>query len=75
MLIEYGNGVRTSYEYDPLTFRLVRLRTTRPIAFNGLASQLLSDPDRDRSDRVMQAMLRMKKIDIASLQRAAGWTN
>src|ERR1051325_6017269 len=21
--IEYGNGVRTTYEYDPLTFRLV----------------------------------------------------
>lgn len=28
-LIEYGNGVRTTYEYDPLTFRLTRLRTQR----------------------------------------------
>jgi RHS repeat-associated protein len=28
-LIEYGNGIRTSYEYDPLTFRLTRLTTLR----------------------------------------------
>jgi hypothetical protein len=27
--IEYGNGAVTSYAYDPLTFRLTRLRTTR----------------------------------------------
>ncbi len=29
ILIEYGNGVRTTYTYDPETFRLVRLLTTR----------------------------------------------
>jgi hypothetical protein len=29
VLIEYGNGVRTNYEYDPLTFRLRNLKTTR----------------------------------------------
>jgi RHS repeat-associated protein len=28
-LIEYGNSVRTEYDYDPLTFRLVRLHTLR----------------------------------------------
>lgn len=28
-LIAYGNGARTHYEYDPLTFRLLRLLTTR----------------------------------------------
>ncbi|MFN0088302.1 MAG: SpvB/TcaC N-terminal domain-containing protein [Blastocatellia bacterium] len=27
--IEYGNGVRTTYEHDPLTFRLARLQTLR----------------------------------------------
>ena len=27
--IRYGNGVSTGYEYDPLTFRLMRTRTTR----------------------------------------------
>ena len=29
VLIDYGNGVSTSYEYDPLTFRLVHLLTRR----------------------------------------------
>jgi len=29
ILIEYGNGARTDYAYDPLTFRLINLRTTR----------------------------------------------
>ena len=28
-LVVYGNGTRTSYAYDPLTFRLTRLRTER----------------------------------------------
>ncbi|WP_437310895.1 RHS repeat-associated core domain-containing protein [Sorangium sp. So ce388] len=27
--IDYGNGISTAYTYDPLTFRLSRLRTTR----------------------------------------------
>ena len=36
-LIEYGNGAQTSYSYDGLTFRLVRLRTIRPPGKNGLA--------------------------------------
>jgi len=42
--IAYGNGAQTHYEYDPLTFRLTRLQTTRPIGLNGLASQLFTDP-------------------------------
>jgi RHS repeat-associated protein len=29
LLIEYGSGVRTDYSYDPLTFRLNNLKTTR----------------------------------------------
>ena len=32
VLIEYGNAVSTSYGYDPRTFRLVQLITTRPKA-------------------------------------------
>jgi RHS repeat-associated protein len=28
-LIDYGNGVRTTYEYDPLTFRLVQVLSRR----------------------------------------------
>jgi predicted 3-demethylubiquinone-9 3-methyltransferase (glyoxalase superfamily) len=33
--------------------------------------ELLSDPDPGRSQRAMQAMLKMQKIDIAELERAA----
>jgi RHS repeat-associated protein len=43
-LIEYGNGVSTSYEYDPDTFRLTNLKTTRPANLNGLATQLFKNP-------------------------------
>jgi predicted 3-demethylubiquinone-9 3-methyltransferase (glyoxalase superfamily) len=32
--------------------------------------EMLSDPDPSRSKRVMEAMLKMKKIDIAALERA-----
>jgi RHS repeat-associated protein len=28
-LIEYGNGVQTRYEYDPIMFRLAQMKTTR----------------------------------------------
>ena len=33
--------------------------------------ELLGDPDREKSQRVMQAMLKMKKIDIDALEQAA----
>jgi predicted 3-demethylubiquinone-9 3-methyltransferase (glyoxalase superfamily) len=32
---------------------------------------LLTDPDRDKANRAMQAMMGMKKIEIAELERAA----
>lgn len=35
-----------------------------------ILGQMLSDPDRAKADRAMQAMLKMKKIDIATLKRA-----
>lgn len=31
--ISYGNGVSTTYAYDPLTFRLTQLTSTRPASF------------------------------------------
>jgi len=34
-------------------------------------SELLADPDAEKSQRVMQAMLKMKKIEIDALERAA----
>jgi len=33
--------------------------------------ELLRDPDADRANRAMQAMLKMRKLDIAELERAA----
>jgi predicted 3-demethylubiquinone-9 3-methyltransferase (glyoxalase superfamily) len=33
-------------------------------------SQLLSDPDQEKAGRAMQALLQMKKLDIAELQHA-----
>ena len=35
-------------------------------------TELLADPDAGRAQRAMQAMLGMKKIDIAGLEAAAG---
>lgn len=36
-----------------------------------ILGELMSDPDPDRSRRVMKAMLQMKKLDIAELKHAA----
>jgi predicted 3-demethylubiquinone-9 3-methyltransferase (glyoxalase superfamily) len=33
--------------------------------------RLLNDPDRDKSQRVMEAMLKMQKIEVSELERAA----
>jgi predicted 3-demethylubiquinone-9 3-methyltransferase (glyoxalase superfamily) len=35
---------------------------------------LLGDPDQEKAQRVTAAMLKMKKIDIAELERAASAT-
>ncbi|MGE3681136.1 MAG: VOC family protein [Bdellovibrionales bacterium] len=35
-----------------------------------IVGRMMTDPDPRRSDRVMSALLKMKKIDIAALQRA-----
>jgi predicted 3-demethylubiquinone-9 3-methyltransferase (glyoxalase superfamily) len=36
--------------------------------------ELMSDPDPERANRVMQAMLKMIKLDIAELEAAATGT-
>lgn len=36
-----------------------------------ILDELMSDPDQEKADRVMQAMLQMDKIDIEPLKRAA----
>jgi RHS repeat-associated protein len=42
--IRYGNEAATAYKYDPLTFRLVKLKTKRPGGRNGLAADIFVDP-------------------------------
>jgi RHS repeat-associated protein len=44
VLIAFGNGAQTSYEYDPLTFRLTRILSTRPANPDVTASQLFQSP-------------------------------
>jgi len=48
-LIEYDNGVRTQYEYDPQTFRLTRLFSTRGTRFQTDCSNPnpCADPPKD----------------------------
>jgi RHS repeat-associated protein len=42
-LIAYANGAQTSYEYDPLTFRVTKLKTTRA-GPDATAAQLFLSP-------------------------------
>jgi predicted 3-demethylubiquinone-9 3-methyltransferase (glyoxalase superfamily) len=37
-----------------------------------IVGDMMSDPDADRANRVMQALLQMTKLDIAALQKAYG---
>ena len=37
--------------------------------------ELINDPDRDRAARAMKAMMTMVKIDLATIERAAGATS
>ena len=39
-----------------------------PLAMN----KYFNDPDKAKSERVMEAMLKMKKLDIAALEKAYG---
>jgi predicted 3-demethylubiquinone-9 3-methyltransferase (glyoxalase superfamily) len=40
-----------------------------------ILGELMSDPDPAKSDRVMQAMLQMKKIDVKALKKAYAGTD
>jgi len=46
---------------------LWRLLADRP----GVLYELIGDPDREKSQRVMAAMLKIGKIEIAELEQAA----
>ncbi len=50
---------------------VVHLLTNPPATdLSHLLGELLSDPNAEKSERVMKAMLQMKKIDIGALKRA-----
>ena len=51
-----------------LAERLIRLSSWQ--VKSTILGKMLHDPDPEKSKRVMQAMLKMKKIDIAALKRA-----
>jgi RHS repeat-associated protein len=42
--IAYGNGAISTYEYEPETFRLARMLTTRPAGGDAVAAQLFVNP-------------------------------
>ncbi len=42
-IIAYANGANTTYSYDPLTFRLTRLRTTRERREDAVAARIFHD--------------------------------
>lgn len=42
--IVYGNGAQTTYAYDPQTFRLVHMKTSRAAIGDATASKLFRDP-------------------------------
>jgi len=46
--IDYGNDVRTTYVYDPLTYRLARLHTERGGGHPQACATELTDPGRDQ---------------------------
>jgi RHS repeat-associated protein len=44
--IEYGNGVKSKYEYDFTTYRLIRMLTTRGVGFSDKCQTELNDEER-----------------------------
>jgi RHS repeat-associated protein len=42
--IDHGNGMRTIYEYDPLTFRLIHRQSVRSPGAGDTASRIFRDP-------------------------------
>jgi predicted 3-demethylubiquinone-9 3-methyltransferase (glyoxalase superfamily) len=66
----YWNALSEGGEEGPCGWLKDRFGVSWQIVPTALP-RLLADPDRERSQRVMQAMLGMKKLEIAELERAA----
>jgi predicted 3-demethylubiquinone-9 3-methyltransferase (glyoxalase superfamily) len=66
----YWNGLSAGGEEGPCGWLKDRFGLSWQVVPTVL-EKLLSDPDGARAQRAMQAMLGMKKLDIAELERAA----
>jgi predicted 3-demethylubiquinone-9 3-methyltransferase (glyoxalase superfamily) len=66
----YWNALSEGGEEGPCGWLKDRFGLSWQIVPDALPT-LLQDPDRDKSQRVMAAMLQMKKIEIAALEEAA----
>ena len=66
----YWNALSEGGEEGPCGWLKDRFGLSWQIVPNALP-RLLGDPDPERAQRVMAAMLKMKKIEIAELERAA----
>ncbi|KPC61197.1 VOC family protein [Streptomyces chattanoogensis] len=66
----YWNKLTEGGEEGPCGWLKDRYGLSWQVAPAGMA-ELMSDPDQSRATRAMQAMLGMKKIDMAALQAAA----
>jgi predicted 3-demethylubiquinone-9 3-methyltransferase (glyoxalase superfamily) len=76
--VECGNQAEVDYFWEELSAvpeaeQCGWLKDEYAVSWQIVPKQLgefLSDPDREKADRAMQAMLQMKKIDVAALQKA-----
>jgi predicted 3-demethylubiquinone-9 3-methyltransferase (glyoxalase superfamily) len=66
----YWNALSEGGEEGPCGWLKDKFGLSWQIVPNALP-RLLGDPDREKAQRVMAAMLKMKKIDIDELERAA----
>ena len=66
----YRNALSVGGEEGPCGWLKDRYGLSWQIVPKAL-TELIADPDREKSQRVMKAMLEMKKIDVAALERAA----
>jgi len=66
----YWNALSEGGEQGPCGWLKDRYGLSWQIVPRAL-QELLADPDRDRAQRVMAAMMQMGKIEIAGLEQAA----
>jgi predicted 3-demethylubiquinone-9 3-methyltransferase (glyoxalase superfamily) len=67
----FDGNMEQAVNFYVSVFKDARIVSMNPVSATfELLGQLLGDPDRAKAQRVMQAMLQMKKIVVADLQAA-----